>query len=98
MFTLDPNFAATLLAFGGHAWAQTAQAFDGEAGDDLEVYAVAPTPVSTKTTLVTAAPTIAEKIARSYQSWLTQANKPYANQLGTGNCTGIVVGMVDSVV
>lgn len=96
MFKLNPIFAATLLAFGGHAWAQTAQAFDGEAGDDLEVYAVAPTPVSTKTTLATAAPTTAEKTARSYQSWLTQANKPYANQLGTGNGTGIVVGVVDS--
>jgi subtilisin family serine protease len=42
------------------------------------------------------APTAAEKTARSYQTWLTQINTPYAYQLGAYTGKGVVVGVVDS--
>ena len=41
-------------------------------------------------------PTTAEKKSRSYQPWLNQINLPYANQLGTSNGSGVVVGVADS--
>ena len=57
---------------------------------------VTPLPVSSVRTLVLAAPTAAEVRARGLQTWLTRVNKPYANQLGTGNGAGVTIGLVDS--
>lgn len=96
MFKFTPVFAATLIAFGSHAMGQVIEESDVDAGDSIDAYAVVPTLKSTKTTLAVAAPTVAERTARSYQGWLNQANKPYANQLGSGNGAGVVVGVVDS--
>lgn len=62
----------------------------------LAVKSTVPLPVTTVTTLVKAAPTAAEMRSRSYQPWLNRVNKPYANQLGTGNGAGVTVGIVDS--
>lgn len=50
----------------------------------------------TSDTLVSAAPNPREAIARTYQPWLTQINKPYANQLGAGAGAGVTVGVIDS--
>lgn len=41
-------------------------------------------------------PTNAELTARKYQTFLTQINKPYANQLGTFNGRGVTVGVADT--
>ena len=57
---------------------------------------VVPLPVTSVRTLVIAAPTAAEVRARGLQTWLTRVNKPYANQLGTGNGAGVTIGLVDS--
>ncbi len=43
-----------------------------------------------------AQPTNAEQASRSIQPWLTQINEPYANQLGSFNGKGVLVGVVDS--
>lgn len=57
----------------------------------------APAPATvTSATLAMAAPTKAETAARTLQPWQNQVNLPYANQLGTGNGAGVVVGLVDS--
>lgn len=56
----------------------------------------APVGPASATTLATAAPTVKEKSARQVQTWLTQVEKPYANQLGTGNGAGVTVGVIDS--
>ncbi len=55
------------------------------------------TPVSSlPSTLPQAAPTAVETSGRGVQTWLKQVNKPYANQLGSGNGQGVTVGVVDS--
>ncbi len=65
---------------------------------------MAPAPVTkistvslqTSTTLQSSAPTAAEIVSRHDQSWLNQINKPSANQLGTGDGTGVVIASVDT--
>lgn len=52
--------------------------------------------VNTAPTLPGAAPTAKETFARSAQTWLTRINKPYANQLASGNGSGVMVGVVDT--
>ena len=41
-------------------------------------------------------PTTKELFARKSQPWLTQINRPYANQLASGNGAGVMVGIVDT--
>lgn len=96
MFKTTPLVAALLAAFCSHAFAQNADnVLPAEDLPEWSATAVA-TPISTGSTLVKASATTAESRARSYQPWLNQINKPYANQLGTGNGAGVVVGVVDS--
>ena len=47
-------------------------------------------------TLIASAPTKAETTARTFQAGFTQVNKPFANQLTSGNGIGVTVGIVDS--
>lgn len=67
----------------------------GLAADLVELAAV-PGVKNAADTLVGAAPTAAETAARKIQKWLLQIKSPYANQLGSGNGTGVTVGIVDS--
>src|SRR5574343_2017786 len=97
MFKLNNLSAAILVALCGNTLAQDESPALNLTDDSAEFQALAtPTPVTTGSTLVKAAPTAAEKTARAYQGWLNQINKPYANQLGTGNGAGVTVGVVDS--
>jgi subtilisin family serine protease len=99
MFTFKFNYAtaAMLAAMGASALASDEFSSSTQTIPDTEIQAVAaPTPVTSGATLVKAAPTAAEVRARSYQGWLNQINKPYANQLAGGNGTGVLVGVVDS--
>lgn len=59
---------------------------------EVEVDLAAATP----STLVVKAPTAVETRVRALQPHLNQVKKPYANQLGTGNGAGVVVGVVDT--
>lgn len=96
MFQSTPLAAALLAAFIAPALAQNTDAAQAEQDrSDWPTTAVA-TPISTGSTLVKAIVTSPEARARSYQPWLNQINKPYANQLATGNGTGVLVGVVDS--
>jgi subtilisin family serine protease len=93
MFKLHHISAAILAALSTNAFALD----DDTTSTDSELQAVAiPTPITTGSTLIKAAPTSAETRARSVQGWLNQINKPYANQLGSGNGAGVTVGVVDS--
>ena len=94
MFKLNRLNAALLAALCAPAFAQSEaiSADDGDAAFSLQAAA----PVISGATLVKAAPTAAETRARSYQGWMTQLGRPYANQLGTGNGAGVTVGVVDS--
>jgi subtilisin family serine protease len=97
MFKLNYLTAAGLTAMCGNALALDDLPVRDIAEEDTELRTLAtPTPVTSGATLVKAAPTAAEKTARSYQGWLNQINKPYANQLGTGNGAGVTVGVVDT--
>lgn len=91
MFKQTAIAASALTLLTGTAWAHSDET-DSEAAE-FELQATA---VPTASTLAKAAPTSAEVRARSYQGWLNQINKPYANQLGSGNGAGVVVGVVDS--
>ena len=95
MFKFTPLFAAMLAAVCSNAFAQSNAVDTADADQGFTVSATA-TPISTTSTLIKAAPTAAETTARSYQTWLNQVNKPYANQLGTGNGAGVVVGVADT--
>jgi subtilisin family serine protease len=97
MYKLNYISAAILSAFCGSALAldETSDLETTDAAVELATDA-APTALATAATLVKAAPTAAEKTARSYQGWLNQINKPYANQLGSGNGAGVTVGVVDT--
>jgi subtilisin family serine protease len=97
MFKFNYATAAILTALSANAFAlENASTLD-QAAEDTELMAVAaPTPVTSGATLVKAAPTAAETKSRSVQGWLNQINKPYANQLATGNGAGVTVGVVDS--
>lgn len=97
MFKLNYATAAILTALCANAFAlENASSLD-LTPDDTELMAVAAaTPVTSGATLVKAAPTAAETRSRSVQGWLNQINKPYANQLATGNGAGVTVGVVDS--
>lgn len=95
MFKPSPLVAALIAAFASGAYAQVQETAE-DADTSLEAQAVAVAPKVTASTLAKAAPTAAEARARSYQTFLNQVNKPYANQLGTGNGAGVVVGVVDS--
>jgi len=98
MFKLNTTTAAMLAALCGNALAlddTLAPELTEEDSTELRTLAT-PTPVTSGATLVKAAPTAAEKTARSYQGWLNQINKPYANQLASGNGAGVTVGVVDS--
>lgn len=81
-----------LLVSGLYAGTVTAQ----DLVDIEEYISTNATAASTSTLLRAAAPTAAEKKARSYQGFLTQANVPYANQLGTMNGKGVLVGVADT--
>jgi subtilisin family serine protease len=107
VITFHPATAALLTALSLNALALEAPASVAgdtvaleQLSDTAELSAVAvkvvPLPLTTVTTLVKAAPTAAEIKSRSVQPWLTQVNKPYANQLATGNGAGVTVGVVDS--
>ena len=108
MFQPTPLAAALLAAFVGPGFAQTGDdlvtdpAPFGGAPTALAVPSLTPitsqitTPIASSSTLTKAAPTSAETRARIYQPWLNQINKPYANQLGSGNGTGVLIGVVDS--
>ena len=92
-------FSLQALALDAPTPMEDDTALMGQPGEQASVMAVnapVPLPLTTITTLVKAAPTAAEIRARSYQPWLSQVNKPYANQLGTGNGAGVTVGIVDS--
>ena len=91
MFKQTAIAAGVLTLLTSTAWAQSDEA--DSVATEFELQA---TSVPTASTLIKAAPTTAETRARSYQGWLNQINKPYANQLGSGNGTGVVVGVVDS--
>lgn len=91
MFKQTAIAASVLTLLTSTAWAQSDEA--DSAVTEFELQAAS---VPTVSTLAKAAPTSAEKQARAYQGWLNQINKPYANQLGSGNGTGVVVGVVDS--
>ena len=97
MFKINSTSAAIMATICGNAMALD-DPFPLEVAEDpTELRTLAtPTPVTSGATLVKAAPTNAEKTARSYQGWLNQINKPYANQLGTGNGAGVTVGVVDT--
>ncbi len=95
MFQPSPLVAALIAAFSSGAFAQIQEVEEGtDVPAETAVSAVAP--AVSASTLAKAAPTSAEVRARSYQQFLNQVNKPYANQLGTGNGAGVVVGVVDS--
>ncbi|MBU3737509.1 MAG: hypothetical protein FGM55_00945 [Rhodoferax sp.] len=94
MHSLTPWRAAALAALCVPAFAQSDES--GTEGPDPGLVLQATTSVTTVSTLVKAAPTAAETRARSYQGWMTQLGRPYANQLGTGNGAGVTVGVVDS--
>jgi hypothetical protein len=108
MFQPTPLVAALLAAFVAPGFAQTSDdpttgpsQFDGArtavaTGIATPITSIIRTPISSSATLVKAAPTSAELRARMYQPWLNQINKPYANQLGAGNGTGVLIGVVDS--
>lgn len=57
---------------------------------------MAPAPVQTTTTLQSSVLTTAEGVSRGDQSWLNQIKKPSANQLGTGDGSGVVIAVVDT--
>lgn len=95
MFQPSPLFAALITAFASGAYAQVLEVHE-DADSGWEALAAAAAPKLSASTLAKAAPTAAEARARSYQTFLNQVNKPYANQLGSGNGSGVVVGVVDS--
>ncbi|CAN5766369.1 hypothetical protein BH11PSE12_BH11PSE12_32970 [soil metagenome] len=88
--------AAVISSLCAQAYAADSSTPATEDSTAFDLWGVVTPPVQARSTLVTAAPSAAEKNARSYQSWLNQINKPYANQLATGNGSGIKVGVVDS--
>jgi hypothetical protein len=104
MFQPTPLAAALLAAFVAPGFAQTSDAPPTDPIDSgatlsaiaKPITALIPAPISSGSTLVKAAPTSAELRARMYQPWLNLINKPYANQLGSGNGTGVLIGVVDS--
>ena len=98
MFKLNTLTAAIMAALCGNAMAlDDPLALELTEEDSTELRTLAtPTPVTSGATLVKAAPTAAERTARAYQGWLNQINKPYANQLASGNGAGVTVGVVDS--
>jgi hypothetical protein len=96
MFQPTPLVAALLAALVAPAWAQNGDETLPDPDPSGWSTTTAATPISTGSTLVKAVATAAEARARSYQPWLNQINKPYANQLATGNGTGVLVGVVDS--
>lgn len=96
MFQPTPLTAALMAAFIAPALAQNADGPQTEPDQSGWSAAAVANPISTGNTLVKSAPTAAETRARSYQPWLNQINKPYANQLGTGDGSGVLVGVVDS--
>ena len=95
MFQPSPLFAALITAFASGAYAQVLEVHE-DADSSWEALAAVAAPRLSASTLAKAAPTAAEARARSYQTFLNQVNKPYANQLGSGNGSGVVVGVVDS--
>lgn len=96
MYKLNYAAAAILSALCANAFALDELSLAALPTPESEWMAVgAPTLVS-GATLVKASATAAETKSRSVQGWLNQIKKPYANQLGTGNGTGITVGVVDS--
>lgn len=101
MFKLNLIAAAVIStlfsSFCAQAYAADSAAPDTEDSTAFDLWGVVtPSAVQARSTLVTAAPTKAEKTARAYQPWLNQIKKPYANQLASGNGAGIKVGVVDS--
>ena len=99
MFKLKTISAAALAVVCAAASASAvAQSLpDDSSSVDTQAVTVTSSPVlTTPGTLATAAPTAAERTARAVQPWLNQANVPYANQLGSGNGSGVVVGVVDT--
>ena len=95
MFQPSPLIAALITAFASGAYAQVLEVHE-DADGGWEALAAAAAPKLSASTLSKAAPTAAEARARSYQTFLNQVKKPYANQLGSGNGSGVVVGVVDS--
>lgn len=95
MFQPSPLVAALIAAYASGAFAQALEVTEDDAAS-FETQAAAVVPKVTASTLAKAAPSAAEARARSYQTFLNQINKPYANQLGSGNGAGVVVGVVDS--
>lgn len=95
MFKKTILFAAiAAVCAGAQAQVDTSTTFD-ESLDSTQQSLTLSGPTTTST-LVTKAPTAAETRVRATQPHLNQVNKPYANQLGTGNGDGVVVGVVDS--
>lgn len=95
MFQPSPLVAALIAAFASGAYAQALDVAE-DPETSLEAQALAAAPKVTASTLAKAAASAAETRARSYQTFMNQINKPYANQLGKGNGAGVVVGVVDS--
>lgn len=96
MFKHTAVAASVLTLLTGAAWGQNETTDTSASALSTPEYELQAAPVPTASTLIKAAPTTGESRARSYQTWLNQINKPYANQLGSGNGTGVVVGVVDS--
>ena len=90
MFKLNAIMAALVLSQASAVLAQESLDITDELAQTLAV--------NTTPTLIGAAPTTKEVFARSASaaSWLNRINKPYANQLGSGNGAGVMVGVVDT--
>ncbi len=95
MFQRSMVFVAVATVCAG-AHAQQDSIPSNDQTEPMTPVLVDTTALSTTTTLVAKAPTSLEVRIRSAQKALNQVNKPYANQLGTGNGSGVVVGVVDS--
>jgi subtilisin family serine protease len=95
MLRRSPLAAALLTAIAAGSYAQNADAPQDDA-QPFDVQAATQAARSTGSTLAKAAASAAELRARSYQTFMAQINKPFANQLAAGNGAGVLVGVVDS--
>lgn len=92
-FKLTPLLASLAMALSANAFASDmSEGYD----ESYQAEMAALPPMPTQGTLTAPIITVNEATARAKTPYYNQINRPYNNQLGSGNGKGVTVGVVDS--
>lgn len=95
-FKLTPLLAALAAAVSVNAFAADASEDSANYPTMREITASIQAAYNTNNTLVDGVANTKEAFSRKYQVWQNQINAPLANQMGVGDGSGVVVGVVDT--